>query len=100
MQQLSFMIGAEPRCQMDPFAGHPALMLLVWRHEMALRNEGGRLGPALEVQLGQDAADVVLHGLIRRPIESATTWPERSTSMAELTATMRRKRRITAVSFV
>ena len=35
-----------------------------------------------------------------QPIESAQTWPVRSTSMAELMAVMRRSRRITEVSFV
>jgi hypothetical protein len=36
----------------------------------------------------------------RGPIESAHTWPVRSTSIAELTATILRKRRMTAVSLV
>ena len=37
---------------------------LVWLSEMALRDEGGRLGPALQIELRQDAADVVLHRLV------------------------------------
>ena len=34
------------------------------------------------------------------PIESATTWPVRSTSIAELIATIRLNERMTWVSFV
>jgi hypothetical protein len=33
-----------------------------------------------------------------RAMESATTWPERSTSIAELIAVIRRKRRMTALA--
>ncbi len=47
----------------------------------------------------QEAGKWVFAGGLE-PIESATTWPERSTSIAELMATIRSKLRMTWVSLV